>query len=66
MLQCMHAGSAEGPNNGRKPLVITSEFRSTTGIPVDCGGDEQKAMLGYFKTIPRELLLMLIWVKYTM
>jgi len=49
IMTCMHAGSAEGPNNGRKPLVITSEFRSTTGIPVDCGGDEQKSNVGLFQ-----------------
>ena len=48
-MTCMQAGYAEGAIDGRIPLLITSEFCSTTGIPVDCVGDEQKSNVGLFQ-----------------
>ncbi|KAK7353465.1 hypothetical protein VNO80_18912 [Phaseolus coccineus] len=45
----MQAGYAEEANDRKIPLVIAPEFCSTTGIPIDRGGDEQKSNVELFQ-----------------
>lgn len=45
----MQAGYAEEANNRKIPSVIDPEFCSTTGIPIDRGGDEQKSNVEFFQ-----------------
>ncbi|KAK7410781.1 hypothetical protein VNO78_01867 [Psophocarpus tetragonolobus] len=45
----MQAGYAVESIDRKIPFVITPEFCSTTGIPIDCVGNEQKSNVGLFE-----------------